>query len=160
MNFTATSAGRQLDRLALLYLGDTEVWRTSTAEPRLAPGIIWTYWKDMTPYLSMWKTKQKVIFDLPNLIGKCRAPRPRPPAPRSPRSPPVHVPMYVLIISSHTLPTALRQTYDYFATICTALSVCCCFLFCSLVGFGDLGVGAKTANAAKTTDIRGPSIAL
>ncbi|KAF3809150.1 hypothetical protein GCG54_00011346 [Colletotrichum gloeosporioides] len=68
VNFTATSAGRQLDRLALLYLGDTEVWRTSTAEPRLAPGIIWTYWKDMTPYLSMWKTKQKVIFDLPNLI--------------------------------------------------------------------------------------------
>ncbi|KAF9882075.1 hypothetical protein CkaCkLH20_00111 [Colletotrichum karsti] len=68
LNFTATSAGRQLDRLALMYLGDTEVWRTSTAEPRLAPGIIWTYWKDMTPYLSMWKSSQKVIFDLPNLI--------------------------------------------------------------------------------------------
>ncbi|KAK2065258.1 hypothetical protein LY76DRAFT_499957 [Colletotrichum caudatum] len=68
VNFTATSAGRQLDRLALLYLGDTEVWRTSTAEPRAAPGIIWTYWKDMTPYLSLWKSPQKVIFDLPNLI--------------------------------------------------------------------------------------------
>ncbi|KAK1730962.1 hypothetical protein CaCOL14_005716 [Colletotrichum acutatum] len=68
VNFTATSAGRQLDRLALLYLGDTEVWRTSTAEPRAAPGIIWTYWKDMTPYLSLWKTPQKIIFDLPNLI--------------------------------------------------------------------------------------------
>ncbi|TDZ25873.1 Peptide-N4-(N-acetyl-beta-glucosaminyl)asparagine amidase A [Colletotrichum orbiculare MAFF 240422] len=68
MNFTVTSAGRQLDRLALLYFGDTEVWRTSTAEPRLPPGIIWTYWKDMTPYLSMWKTRQKVIFDLGNLI--------------------------------------------------------------------------------------------
>lgn len=101
VNFTATSAGRQLDRLALLYLGDTEVWRTSTAEPRLAPGIIWTYWKDMTPYLSMWKTKQKVIFDLPNLIGKCRAPRPRPPSPGPPPGcPPVRDPMYVLIISS------------------------------------------------------------
>ncbi|KAK1654294.1 peptide N-acetyl-beta-D-glucosaminyl asparaginase amidase A-domain-containing protein [Colletotrichum phormii] len=68
VNFTATSAGRQLDRLALLYLGDTEVWRTSTAEPRAPPGIIWTYWKDMTPYLSLWKTPQKIIFDLPNLI--------------------------------------------------------------------------------------------
>ncbi|KAF6818448.1 peptide-n4-(n-acetyl-beta-glucosaminyl)asparagine amidase a [Colletotrichum sojae] len=68
VNFTATSAGRQLDRLALIYLGDTEVWRTSTAEPRLAPGIIWTYWKDMTPYLSLWRSRQKVIFDLPNLI--------------------------------------------------------------------------------------------
>ncbi|KAK7454157.1 hypothetical protein Landi51_03277 [Colletotrichum acutatum] len=71
VNFTATSAGRQLDRLALLYLGDTEVWRTSTAEPRAAPGIIWTYWKDMTPYLSLWKTPQKIIFDLPNLIVTC-----------------------------------------------------------------------------------------
>ncbi|KAK1475060.1 hypothetical protein CCUS01_16980 [Colletotrichum cuscutae] len=69
VNFTATSAGRQLDRLALLYFGDTEVWRTSTAEPRAPPGIIWTYWKDMTPYLSLWKTPQKIIFDLPNLIG-------------------------------------------------------------------------------------------
>ncbi|KAK1971737.1 hypothetical protein LZ32DRAFT_611005 [Colletotrichum eremochloae] len=68
VNFTATSVGRQLDRLALLYLGDTEVWRTSTAEPRAAPGIVWTYWKDMTPYLSLWKSPQKVIFDLPNLI--------------------------------------------------------------------------------------------
>ncbi|KAL0942534.1 peptide-n4-(n-acetyl-beta-glucosaminyl)asparagine amidase a [Colletotrichum truncatum] len=68
VNFTATSAGRQLDRLALLYFGDTEVWRTSTAEPRLPPGIIWTYWKDMTPYLSLWKSPQKIIFDLPNLI--------------------------------------------------------------------------------------------
>ncbi|KAK2000289.1 hypothetical protein LX36DRAFT_603471 [Colletotrichum falcatum] len=68
VNFTATSAGRQLDRLALWYLGDTEVWRTSTAEPRAAPGIVWTYWKDMTPYLSLWKSPQKIIFDLPNLI--------------------------------------------------------------------------------------------
>ncbi|KAK1979580.1 peptide N-acetyl-beta-D-glucosaminyl asparaginase amidase A-domain-containing protein [Colletotrichum cereale] len=68
VNFTATSAGRQLDRLALWYLGDTEVWRTSTAEPRTAPGIVWTYWKDMTPYLSLWKSPQKIIFDLPNLI--------------------------------------------------------------------------------------------
>ncbi|EFQ29087.1 hypothetical protein CGRA01v4_11491 [Colletotrichum graminicola] len=68
VNFTATSAGRQLDRLALLYFGDTEVWRTSTAEPRAAPGIVWTYWKDMTPYLSLWKSPQKIIFDLPNLI--------------------------------------------------------------------------------------------
>jgi hypothetical protein len=67
MNFTVTSRGRQFDRLALMYLGDTEVWRTSTAEPTQA-GIQWTYIKDMTPYLSMWKQPQKVIFDLGNLI--------------------------------------------------------------------------------------------
>ncbi|OBT87167.1 hypothetical protein VE02_04723 [Pseudogymnoascus sp. 03VT05] len=67
MNFTVTSRGRQFDRLALMYLNDTEVWRTSTAEPTEA-GIRWTYIKDMTPYLSMWRQSQKVIFDLGNLI--------------------------------------------------------------------------------------------
>ncbi|KAB5577673.1 peptide N-acetyl-beta-D-glucosaminyl asparaginase amidase A-domain-containing protein [Coniochaeta sp. 2T2.1] len=69
MNFTVTSQGRQFDRLALMYLGDTEVWRTSTAEPVQPPGIRWTYMKDMTEYLSLWKTPQKVIFDLGNLIN-------------------------------------------------------------------------------------------
>lgn len=68
MNFTVTSQGRQFDRLALMYMGDTEVWRTSTAEPVPAPGIRWTYLKDMTEYLSLWKTPQKLIFDLGNLI--------------------------------------------------------------------------------------------
>ncbi|KFY10930.1 hypothetical protein V492_04748 [Pseudogymnoascus sp. VKM F-4246] len=50
-----------------MYLNDTEVWRTSTAEPTEG-GIRWTYIKDMTPYLSMWKQPQKVIFDLGNLL--------------------------------------------------------------------------------------------
>jgi hypothetical protein len=68
MNFTVTSAGRQFDRLALMYFGDTEVWRTSTAEPVNPPGIRWEYHKDMTEYLSLWKTSQKLIFDLGNLI--------------------------------------------------------------------------------------------
>ncbi|KAI6367218.1 hypothetical protein MCOR25_004956 [Pyricularia grisea] len=68
MNFSVVSAGRQFDRLALMYLGDTEVWRTSTAEPTASPGIHWEYHKDMTQYLSLWKKPQTVIFDLGNLI--------------------------------------------------------------------------------------------
>ncbi|KAL8358158.1 hypothetical protein RB601_009537 [Gaeumannomyces tritici] len=68
MNFTVVSEGRQFDRLAIMYLNDTEVWRTSTAEPVAPPGIRWEYHKDMTPYLSFWKTPQTVIFDLGNLI--------------------------------------------------------------------------------------------
>lgn len=68
MNFTVVSEGRQFDRLALMYLNDTEVWRTSTAEPTTAPGIRWTYLKDMTEYLSLWNEPQKLIFDLGNLI--------------------------------------------------------------------------------------------
>ncbi|KAF2101082.1 hypothetical protein NA57DRAFT_65370 [Rhizodiscina lignyota] len=69
MNFTVTSKGRQFDRLALMYLNDTEVFRTSTAEPT-ANGIIWTYTKDMSALLSLFKEPQKLIFDLGNLIDQ------------------------------------------------------------------------------------------
>ncbi|KAF1987965.1 hypothetical protein K402DRAFT_329612 [Aulographum hederae CBS 113979] len=67
MNFTVTSSGRQFDRLALMYLDDTEVWRTSTSEPT-TNGIIWTYVKDMTSFLPIWKQPAKLIFDLGNII--------------------------------------------------------------------------------------------
>ena len=53
--------------MGLMYLGDIEVFRTSTAEPT-ANGIVWTYVKEMDQYDSLWKTKQKIIFDLGNLI--------------------------------------------------------------------------------------------
>ncbi|ORY63859.1 peptide N-acetyl-beta-D-glucosaminyl asparaginase amidase A-domain-containing protein [Pseudomassariella vexata] len=68
MNFTVHVRGRQFDRLALMYLGDTEVWRTSTAEPT-ATGIRWEYHKDMTQYLALWKEPQTLIFDLGNIIN-------------------------------------------------------------------------------------------
>ncbi|KAH8693535.1 peptide N-acetyl-beta-D-glucosaminyl asparaginase amidase A-domain-containing protein [Talaromyces proteolyticus] len=67
INLTVTSQGRQFDRLALMYLNDTEVFRTSTAEPT-TNGIIWTYIKEMSQYLVLWKSPQKIIFDLGNLI--------------------------------------------------------------------------------------------
>ncbi|KAF2266670.1 hypothetical protein CC78DRAFT_458814 [Lojkania enalia] len=66
-NFTVTSAGRQYDRLALMFFNDTEIFRTSTAEPT-QNGIIWTYIKDMSHLLSMFKEPQKIIFDLGNLV--------------------------------------------------------------------------------------------
>jgi hypothetical protein len=67
MNFTVTSKGRQFDRLALMYFGDTEVWRTSTAEPT-TNGIEWTYIKDMTEFMYFWESPQTLIFDLGNLV--------------------------------------------------------------------------------------------
>ncbi|KAE8453075.1 hypothetical protein EG329_012262 [Mollisiaceae sp. DMI_Dod_QoI] len=67
MNFTVTSKGRQFDRLAIMYFNDTEVWRTSTAEPT-ANGIRWEYIKDMSEFMYFWNTPQKLIFDLGNLI--------------------------------------------------------------------------------------------
>jgi hypothetical protein len=47
-NLTVVSAGRQFDRLGIVYLGNIEVFRTSTAEPT-ATGIIWTYLKVSRP---------------------------------------------------------------------------------------------------------------
>jgi len=41
-NLTMTSKGRQFDRLGHLYMGDIEVWRTSTAEPTWF-GIVFRY---------------------------------------------------------------------------------------------------------------------
>lgn len=67
MNLTVTSRGRQFDRLALMYLNDIEVFRTSTAEPTI-DGIIWTYTKDVSSFLSLWEARQKIIFDLGNLV--------------------------------------------------------------------------------------------
>lgn len=68
MKLTVTSRGRQFDRLGLMFLGDIEVFRTSTAEPT-KDGIIWTYVKEMDQYNALWKTKQKIIFDLGNLVN-------------------------------------------------------------------------------------------
>lgn len=66
-NLTVTSKGRQFDRLAVVYLGDIEVFRTSTAEPTRS-GIIWSYAKDMSAYLAVFNKPQKIIFDLGNLV--------------------------------------------------------------------------------------------
>ena len=68
MNFTVVSKGRQFDRLGIMYLGDIEVFRTSTAEPT-KDGIVWTYVREMDQYDVLWKSPQKIIFDLGNLIN-------------------------------------------------------------------------------------------
>jgi hypothetical protein len=67
VEWTVTIAGRQFDRLAEMYLGNVEVWRTSTAEPT-ASGIIFRYQKDLSMYLSLWKSPQDLIFSLNNVF--------------------------------------------------------------------------------------------
>ncbi|KAL1609418.1 hypothetical protein SLS59_001784 [Nothophoma quercina] len=66
IEWTVTVAGRQFDRLAEMFLGNIEVWRTSTAEPT-ASGIIFKYQKDLSMYLSLWKSPQDIIFSLNNV---------------------------------------------------------------------------------------------
>ena len=65
-NISVTSSGRQYDRLALLFFGDTEIWRTSTAMPG-GYNIHWSYQKDMTIFDTLIRGEQKVIFDLSNI---------------------------------------------------------------------------------------------
>ncbi|KAI0397069.1 peptide N-acetyl-beta-D-glucosaminyl asparaginase amidase A-domain-containing protein [Xylariaceae sp. FL0594] len=67
INFTTLVRGRQFDRTGVMYLGDAEVWRTSTAEPT-SYGIRWEWLKDMTAFLSLWKQPQTLVFDLENIV--------------------------------------------------------------------------------------------
>ncbi|OJJ02959.1 hypothetical protein ASPVEDRAFT_133004 [Aspergillus versicolor CBS 583.65] len=68
VNLTVTSRGRQFDRLGHMYLGDIEIFRTSTAEPT-TNGVVWSYIKDMSQYNVLWKEHQKIIFELGNLVN-------------------------------------------------------------------------------------------
>ncbi|OTB04223.1 hypothetical protein M426DRAFT_59134 [Hypoxylon sp. CI-4A] len=67
INFTVEVKGRQYDRTGIFYLGDTEVWRTSTAEPT-SYGIRWVWLKDLTTFTALWKQSQTVIFDLESIV--------------------------------------------------------------------------------------------
>lgn len=66
-NLSVVSKGRQYDRLAQLFFGDVEIWRTSTAMPT-ETGIHWSFQKDMTVFDTILRKEQKVIFDLGNVV--------------------------------------------------------------------------------------------
>ena len=64
-------SGNQFDRLGVMYLGDIEIFRTSTPEPlRRQGGIEWTYVKEMDHFNALWRKQQKLIFDLPNNLDE------------------------------------------------------------------------------------------
>jgi hypothetical protein len=67
-NISVTSNGRQYDRLGLLFLGDVEVWRTSTAMPG-GYEMFYTYQKDMTVFNTLLRKQQKVVFDISNVFS-------------------------------------------------------------------------------------------
>lgn len=64
---TVTSAGINYDRLSLLYFGDNELWRSTTAMP-VRTGIFYTIFKDMTAYTPLLREEQKVILQLDNIF--------------------------------------------------------------------------------------------
>lgn len=66
-NLSVSSRGQQYDRLAQLFFGDVEIWRTSTAMPT-ETGIRWTFQKDMTVFDTLLRAEQKIILDLGNVV--------------------------------------------------------------------------------------------
>ncbi|KAF9505993.1 hypothetical protein BS47DRAFT_1399898 [Hydnum rufescens UP504] len=68
LNYTATSKGRQYDRLTAVTLHNVEIWRTSTAEPTKT-GIIWTALKDVSRYIPLFSQPGTLILDLNNIVA-------------------------------------------------------------------------------------------
>lgn len=63
-----SSSGIQYDRLARLYVGGAEVWRSSTAEPT-GGAMSYSYTKDVSTYVSLFQSSQNVVFDLGNTVN-------------------------------------------------------------------------------------------
>lgn len=59
--------GVQFDRLAHLFIGGSEIWRTSTPEPG-GKSITWDYVKDVSNYTPLFKARQKVRLWLNNVV--------------------------------------------------------------------------------------------
>lgn len=51
-----------------LSISQVEIWRTSTFEPTIGDGIIWTYIKDVTQYIPLFSDPGEFTFELDNLI--------------------------------------------------------------------------------------------
>lgn len=64
-----SSSGIQYDRLARLYIGGSEIWRTSTAEPTGGP-MSYSHTKDVTKYLALFKSPQDIVFDMGNTVNE------------------------------------------------------------------------------------------
>ncbi|KAG0146242.1 hypothetical protein CROQUDRAFT_526642 [Cronartium quercuum f. sp. fusiforme G11] len=69
-NLTVTSKGHQYDRLASLFLGETEIWRTSTSEP-LPQGIYWSVTRDVTKYMPLlMASSTNLVMRLENILDQ------------------------------------------------------------------------------------------
>ena len=68
LDWSGSVAGRQYDRLAGVWIGGTEVFRTSTPEPDPA-GISWHVDADISRYIPLLRTPQPLVVDLGNLVN-------------------------------------------------------------------------------------------
>ncbi|KAJ3702195.1 hypothetical protein LUZ61_005900 [Rhynchospora tenuis] len=67
LEWNATCKGRQFDRIFGVWLGEVELLRSCTAEPR-ATGIAWTVQKDVTRYSSLFSQSSTFAVYLGNIV--------------------------------------------------------------------------------------------
>jgi hypothetical protein len=68
LDWSGSVAGRQYDRLAGVWIGGTEVFRTSTPEPDPA-GISWHVDADISRFIPLLRTPQPLVADLGNIVN-------------------------------------------------------------------------------------------
>lgn len=68
LDWSGSVAGRQYDRLAGVWIGGAEVFRTSTPEPDPA-GISWHVDADVSRYIPLLRTPQPLVVDLGNIVN-------------------------------------------------------------------------------------------
>jgi hypothetical protein len=68
LNWSGSVAGRQYDRLAGVWIGGAEVFRTSTPEPD-DDGITWQVEKDITAFTPLLRDPQPLVADLGNIVN-------------------------------------------------------------------------------------------
>lgn len=69
LTLKTTVDGVQYDRLAHLYVGGAEIWRTSTIEPG-ARNVFSLFKKDVSTYASLFRSKTHVEFELNNVVNE------------------------------------------------------------------------------------------
>ncbi|MBS2537934.1 hypothetical protein KGQ20_34795 [Catenulispora sp. NF23] len=67
LDWSGSIAGRQYDRLAGVWIGGSEVFRTSTPEPDPA-GISWHVDQDISAFTPLLRTPQPLVVDLGNVV--------------------------------------------------------------------------------------------
>ncbi|WP_158942109.1 peptide-N4-asparagine amidase [Granulicella sp. S190] len=115
-DFTVT-AGRQFDRSAWFYLGDTNIFYGTTAEPRAALSPSWHIERDLTDLTALFKTPQTGLASIGNVVdstytGIIYASASLEFYPASWRAPAPVTPDIVVPISSGNGPVTLNTTTD------------------------------------------------
>ncbi|SGZ48046.1 CIC11C00000002887 [Sungouiella intermedia] len=68
LTLKTTVNGIQYDRLAHLYVGGAEIWRTSTIEPG-SREVFSEFKKDVSSYASLFQKKTDILFQLDNIVS-------------------------------------------------------------------------------------------